>query len=40
MPGETSPTEDRGSNLGWVVAGIVLLVVFAAAAGLWFSFHP
>jgi hypothetical protein len=39
MPGETSADHERSSYVGWVAAGIILLAVFAASAGLWFIFH-
>ena len=30
----------RSPYVGWVAAGIVLLVTFAAAAAVWLIFHP
>jgi len=30
----------RNPYLGWVVSGVVLMLVFASAAVLWFMFHP
>ncbi len=31
---------ERSAYLGWVVAGVVLLAIFAGSAALWFIFHP
>jgi len=34
------PPRERSPYLGWYAAGVVLLLVFAAAAVLWFTYHP
>ena len=40
MSDEGAAAEERSSYVGWMAAGIVLIVTFAAAAILWFIFHP
>jgi len=40
MSNEGTAAEERGSYVAWITAGIVLLATFAAAAILWFIFHP
>jgi hypothetical protein len=40
MPNEGAAAEERASHVGWIAAGIVLVLTFAAAATLWFIFHP
>ena len=40
MSNEGAAAKERGSYVGWIAAGLVLLVTFAAAATLWFIFHP
>ncbi|HXQ79255.1 MAG: hypothetical protein WB788_02975 [Thermoplasmata archaeon] len=40
MSNETGSAQDRGSYVGWMAAGIVLLATFSAAAIIWFIFHP
>jgi hypothetical protein len=32
--------EGGGSNAGWIAGFIVIAVVCAIGAGLWFSYHP
>ena len=31
---------ERGANLGWILGFVVIALVLAIGAGLWFSFHP
>lgn len=40
MSGEAASSREGGNYVGWVAAGIVLAIVFAAATALWFMFHP
>jgi len=39
MSGATSSARDEADYTGWLVSGIILMVVFVAAAGVWFMFH-
>ncbi|MGD0588089.1 MAG: hypothetical protein ABSA63_04770 [Thermoplasmata archaeon] len=40
MPAEGKPRRERNPYTGWIAAGIFLAVTFAAAAAIWFMFHP
>lgn len=40
MSAATLPNQEKGSYVGWVAAGIVLALVFAGSALVWFMFHP
>lgn len=40
MSGDIAWMREKGNTVGWLVAAVILLVVFVAAAGLWFTFHP
>ncbi|HKN06799.1 MAG TPA: hypothetical protein VJ021_04225 [Thermoplasmata archaeon] len=40
MSNEATSSPERSSYVGWIAAGIVLLVTFGAATILWFIFHP
>jgi hypothetical protein len=40
MPGDDTPGPERSAYVGWYVAGIVLFVIFAAAAAMWLIYHP
>jgi hypothetical protein len=35
-----SEDDDAGAYTGWIAAGVVIAVVLAIGAGLWFHFHP
>jgi len=40
MANETSAARESDPYVGWMAAAIILAVIFAASAGLWFIFHP
>jgi len=42
MSGNRSATFDdaRGTNVGWLAGGLVILAVFAVGAFFWFKYHP
>jgi len=39
MSMENRSARGESNYTGWIAAGIVLLLVFVAAAGVWFIFH-
>ena len=40
MAGNDTAGRERSAYVGWYVAGIILLVIFAAAGAAWLIFHP
>jgi hypothetical protein len=40
MSHEGALADDRTPYVGWIAAGIILVVTFAAAGVVWFIFHP
>jgi hypothetical protein len=40
MTGDASAARERSAYIGWWAAGLSLLVIFGAAAAVWFMFHP
>lgn len=40
MPDDASASRERSAYIGWWAAGLTLLVIFVAAAAVWFMFHP
>lgn len=32
--------DDRGAYTGWLVGGLIILIVLGIGAGLWFHYHP
>ncbi|MGC2033844.1 MAG: hypothetical protein WA761_00185 [Thermoplasmata archaeon] len=40
MTAEMGTTSRSINTKGWIAGAIIILVVFATAAGLWFHYHP
>jgi len=40
MSSEAASTKERSPYIGWMAAGIFLIITFTAAAVVWFTFHP
>jgi len=40
MDRRVTPVRERDPYIGWYAGGIVVLLVFVAAAVVWFTFHP
>jgi hypothetical protein len=40
MTAEVGSTDRSINTKGWIAGAIIVLVIFAVAAGLWFRYHP
>ena len=40
MSGDSSRAPGRSAYIGWYAAGLTLLVIFVACAGVWLIYHP
>lgn len=36
----TEPGDPRGTNTGWIIGGLLVVLVCAVMGGFWFAYHP